>query len=227
MEAAAGISIVAVHEAGHAVARFWTAKIMGYDPAEAVASIEMHRPDTAPKYLGADGNWYIHAATTFGPWFSKPIAAASKDVAAHYGIEGINARPEEYAADVMAAARAAGADIAGWVNAKMLQAVAGPVAEAKATGTSRDDMLSAAEFAPDFADAANPGRIAGWSEQDISHGIANAVAIVEQELSAPQAWNALLALATSLPHEGTIDGRTCWTIFVRAFEKRNRLSSDP
>ena len=46
--AARGVSEDAIHEAGHAVARFMTAELWGYEPQDTVAYIEMCRPSSAP-----------------------------------------------------------------------------------------------------------------------------------------------------------------------------------
>jgi hypothetical protein len=79
-ENARGISIVAVHEAGHVAGRFMTAELMGLDPDDAVSFVEMHHPDTARVYRGLDGNLYIPQATTYGPMYSRAIEAASEIV---------------------------------------------------------------------------------------------------------------------------------------------------
>jgi hypothetical protein len=121
------IPIVAIHEAGHAVARFLTAEMMGYEPAEAVWKIVM---DSGPvrKAAGSDGQTHLYQiqATTYGYTWSKEIEDASREVNARYGIERIQTRYHEYRADVIAAARAAGADIGQWARAVIFITIAGP-----------------------------------------------------------------------------------------------------
>jgi hypothetical protein len=118
-------SITAIHEAGHAVACFMTAKLMGREPADAVTCVEMYHPDTAPKFFGLYGKRHLVIATVFGPRLSKEIAATKKAGGAQYCFEGM--LTEECNADVIAAARAAGADTTGWARASVLIRMAGPV----------------------------------------------------------------------------------------------------
>src|ERR1041384_7188737 len=85
------ISMTAVHEAGHIVARFITAKTMGVDPHEAVWSVEMYEPDTALKLARLDGR--LRNPTTWGPMYSAAIEAVSNELDTKYGLD-IEADPD-------------------------------------------------------------------------------------------------------------------------------------
>jgi len=92
-------------ESGHAVGRFLTAEAMGIEADAAVAYIEMHDGDPAPKSLGSEGRLYGVAATTFGPFWSAEIEAASRPVNERYGINvgdrhGIDGKDMQRAAPI-------------------------------------------------------------------------------------------------------------------------------
>jgi hypothetical protein len=206
-------SITAIHEAAHAVAFFMTAKLMGYDSADALWYVEMYQPHN-PEYFGRNGMGCT-LATTYGPMFSKAINDAAKDVDAHEGMP-----TQEYCADVIAAARAAGADIESWVRATVLIGMAGPVAQAKETGRSLDDMSDEmlAILKTDWTGPYTFGSMAGMSPGEIQVIVDNAIAYVSMKFDESDLWNALLALAKALPKEGRMDGRECWKIFSDAIE---------
>lgn len=145
--------ITKIHESGHAVGRYITNSQMGCEIGDSVHCIEMHDPKTAAPFMGSDGRQYIKRATTLGPMFSTEIEAASKPVDERYGLKEGKPIPQAYYTDVIAVARAAGANIDEWAMAKVLQAIAGPAAEGKATGRTFDAMLSDAACAHDFQDA--------------------------------------------------------------------------
>jgi hypothetical protein len=211
-------SITAVHEAGHAVAYFMTAKLMGREPADALWHVDMYHPDTALKFLSLDGRRNHFIAMTCGSRFSKEIEAARIAVAAQCP-EGT--LTEECDADVIAAARAAGADIADWARASVLIRMAGPVAEAKETGLSfADDDQILTILAPeyDWTGAYTDCFLAGISSNEHQTFIDNAIAYLETKFEEPDLRNALLALAKALPKEGRMEGRECWKIFSNAIE---------
>ena len=209
------------------VARFITARRMGYEPADAVERVVLSRPAKPPMRTDADGAKYVIQATTFGPMFSKEIDAAARAVAERHGPQDARSRFSDYSREVIAAARAAGADVDGWVRWKMMQAVAGPVAEAKALGKEFDDMLGEAACAPDFGDALRAGEIAGWAEERISEEILNAADAVAHCFADTATWRALLKLAASLPGRGVVLGRRCWAIFSAALAQSAREARSP
>jgi hypothetical protein len=218
-----GLSIVAIHEAGHIVARFMTADLMGYASAEAVAYVDMHHPDTAPRFPGRDGRLYCNAATTFGPFYSKAINAAARDVHARYGIASQTTddaaailSSEQCCRDVMTAAVEAGADVKIWAVAKIFHAVGGAVAEAKARNLSFDDVAASPEY--DMQDVGRASSLAGLSSEELENVIAKATEFLEDAWSDPRHWNALLGLAKALPHEGKMTGADCWAVYSRGLD---------
>jgi hypothetical protein len=200
--------IVAIHEAGHAVARFMTAPLMGYEPSDALVRVEMFRP-YAVNFIGTDGRPRYEGGKTYGPWFSKEIEAAAV---------GITYNSLEMSLDdmrpVIAAARAAGADVNGWTYAKVLQAIAGPAAEAKATGRPFYGVL--AECEGDNVHASLPCCAVGMSQGEAATLVAEALAHLKAEFAKPAVWNGLVTLAAALPREGRMQGCDCWAVYSSA-----------
>jgi hypothetical protein len=192
-------SITAIHEAGHAVACFMTAKLMGREPADALYYVEIYRP----------GN----GAMTCGARWSKDISAAVKAAQC----------PEDSGDDAIAAAFAAGADSKSWLRAQLLIRVAGPVAQAKETGQSHDDlddddrMTTITTPSYDW-NVHTDCTLAGISASEHQTHIDDAIAFVSAKFDDSELWDALTALANALPKEGRMEGRECWKIFSDAIE---------
>ncbi len=185
------ISVVTIHEAGHAFDRFMTAELMGLEPEQAVVRIDMHHRATATPYMGTDGRLYYDQATTYGPFFSREINAASDTVNSRYATrDALHAamRTDDYNAQMITVARAAGADIDQWALAKVIQALAGPVVEAKATRKPLDDVLESSEAQNDIADIARVRIAVGWSEEQILNIFDNAIAFVQEKIKIPAVW---------------------------------------
>src|SRR5207247_2383867 len=116
---------VAVHEAGHAVARVLLAKQMGIDPYKAVSYIEVHEHPIAIG-VSFDGKAAMSSqAITFGPMFSDEIQKGMGLL-----LEAGSSIAHEAVVAGLARARDKGADIDGWLEGRMVIAVAGGAAEA-------------------------------------------------------------------------------------------------
>jgi hypothetical protein len=209
-------SLAAVHEAGHAVARFLTAPAYGFAPGDAVVSIEMRHG----------------GGTTFGPLFTAEIDAAARRVREQFQAGGTDAvapwieaflqeRPRGYFELVTAEACESGANVGTWIECKIQQCVAGAVAEALHQKSAFGEVIGSVPCISDVGDIARAWEIArlalaaltkdGWKGRLLASG-----ETVRKELSTPPTWNALLALARNLPKEGTMTGRDAWEIFSRA-----------
>src|SRR5262249_29443522 len=196
-----GLSAIAIHEAGHAVARFMTAKRMGYDcQADALMRVVIHPRETAAKFIGQDGILRYSGGRTFGPWFSKEIEATLD--AANVRHDPVETSLKELR-PVIAAARAAGANIDNWVYAKVIQSGAGPAAEAKAMGRPCNEVLAENEGDRDQASLACLA--AGMSPDEGSTLLRKVAAHLEVEFAKPNIWDALLVLAAAFPKDGEMD----------------------
>jgi hypothetical protein len=204
-----GLSAIALHEAGHAVARFMTAKRMGYDrQADALMRVVIRPRETAAKFISRDGILRYSGGRTFGPWFSKEIEDTLEAANVHH--DAVETSLEELR-PVIAAARAAGANIDNWVYAQVIQSLAGPAAEAKAMGRPCNEVF--AENEGDRDQASLVCLAAGMSPDEGSTLLRKIAAHLEAEFAKPDIWNALLLLAATFPKDGEMDGHECWMIF--------------
>lgn len=209
-------SVPSVHESGHAVARFLTAARCGIAPKDAVQSIEMR----------------LGGGTTFGPMFTVDVAQAADRAHARYSTDGtlgmpphlqaiFRERPEEYMSLVLTEARNSNADIANWLEIKMTQYVAGPLAEALYLKRNLAQVLKSDACRADVASIASFWNVAasllpylaenGWKQR-----IAPISRVLGEQFSEPATWTGLLAVAQSLPLMGKMEGRKAWEIFSKA-----------
>jgi hypothetical protein len=204
--------IVAVHEAGHAVAKALAAADFGYEVHEAVAYIDVG--SQGPSWLASDGQMILHSqGVTCGPTFSKEIWLAAAEFKAAFladraplTVQGNDSR--EFFCGILNAGRTAGADIKRWFRIRAFDAVAGCIAEAIISKRGFGKLFwqdYSAEgdrrgIAHDAVMAAIPASEAGLV---ISHMAAvNAYLMQDDKI-----WAAVLALAEELPLVGRMPGR--------------------
>ena len=209
--------VVAIHEAGHAVARYLTAEMMGLSKEESVSSIDVHVTQEMPKGKSVDGKMVTSAqATTFGPLFSKEIDAVRLAVSTANGWSDLP--PEELAAklntlenmrDLLETAREQGCDVEKWLRARAIIMVAGATAESlyrevpwhevwdgyEAEGDKRDligDLMSSGLVHDELANAeyAEADAAFAWFRDKIT--------------GTPGVLDALNALASRINKPGTI-----------------------
>lgn len=193
--------IVAMHESGHAVARYLTAPELGFSCEDSIAIIKIHAADRMPLVMQSkDGEQIASQATTFGHVFSKEIAA-------YYVPHDGEIRKE----DIVNAAKVGGADIQKWLRARGLIAVMGAVAEGALTGETVDNLLCGG---PTFGDLANL-----WSDYNAAKmlgsfdaGVEDAITRAIELLQRPKVIRALNALSRHLYENGTTDGKTAAAI---------------
>jgi hypothetical protein len=195
--------VVAVHEAGHAVARVLTASDLGLSSEEAISHIELGIGNSMGK--SKDGKMQLMSeAVTFGPRLSKDIAAAFKRIAAGVPPDQID---RQHITDAVSLARSEGADIEKWLRAKMLIAVFGSAAEAKYTDKTIEDVWTSYAAEADRRDAFSEGVLAGLSTSDIEVLIEDAIRRAKVLIEHPQIQSAIHALADGLPNSGKLPGK--------------------
>jgi hypothetical protein len=209
--------IVAVHEAGHAVARALVAGELGYSLHEVISLIDMG----AKADRWEDGRRVTRdQGSTWGPSLSKDMEMASREFHAAYrkkrdepGYE-----TDTYWPTTMKLSQAAGADIERWFRARAFQHVSGPIAEAIASnrpfidvwhghGWDADDDRRSLAFDVEIA---NVGRRKRASTLD------NIAVVSASLMDKAEVWAAVLALAEKLPDFGTMDGRKALGIISSA-----------
>jgi hypothetical protein len=200
---------VRVHEAGHTVARIWTAPALGWTPDEAVLHVELGPRADA---IFQQGDMLLSSqGQSFGMFFSKPMDEFFRK-------DFPNGKPGEPGDDIGSAItpelfdrfRAAGLDLTVWLAARILFCVAGPVAESLYTETPIRDLLASPGHLQDKSDVMNAGRLA---RQEITDDIINeAIQKLIEHFSNPQIWQATLAIADILKM-GTTPGQRIVSVF--------------
>lgn len=189
----------AVHEAGHAIARFLTAAEMGLEPEKAVSRIEF-QPGLDPRPYGDTSFFTVRMATTFGPLFSS-------DIQAHIGrvAFGHHVSPAEQATAIFAA-RAAGIDVLGWCRSRMLMHVFGAVAEARYASRGPNEIWTSAVCHSDLEEALEEGALVGWSPERTLEAIDAAIDEAVRLVNVPAVWSAIDAVAKEIRRLGTLTG---------------------
>src|SRR4029077_15565157 len=112
--------VAAIHEAGHAVARFLVAHETGHQPAEAVSYIDVGTG--IPPSQSLDGNAALYAmATTYGPWV-PPIA---NTFLKNLGLKAGEPISQEKVREALRHAEKSGVDIKAWAAGRVLHIAAG------------------------------------------------------------------------------------------------------
>ena len=226
--------VVAIHEAGHAVARYLTAEMMGLSKEESVSSIDVHVAREMPKGKSVDGKMVTSVqATTFGPMFSKEIDAVRLAMGTAKGWSDLPAK--ELAAklnslenmrELIETARDQGCDVGQWLRARAIIMVAGAAAESlyrevpwhevwdgyEAEGDKRDligDLMSSGLADDELANAE-------YAEADAAYAW-----LRDRIINTPGVLDALNALASRINKPGTIPGNTVIEIIHRAIEAAN------
>jgi hypothetical protein len=212
--------VVAVHEAGHAVARFLTAADLGFSTNDAISYIEV-APD-AGMTKSVDKRMTLRTqATTFGPMLSKEIQEMFEGECTSLG--GLSGRPAfEALSEIITKARSAGIDVNKWLRAKSLISVFGAAAEARYTSKSFEGVWKSYECEDDRRLAVQDCMIGGTTEvADIGTLLDEAEAAAENLIERPEVWRAVLALADRLPAAGRFDGKKAASIIERALARAN------
>jgi hypothetical protein len=196
--------VIAIHEAGHAVARYITAADMGFEVEESITRIEIS-PGTS---LGAssDGRVYlVSQAVTFGPMFSAEISelvGATTDLAEISGL--------------VAAAVARGFDVSMWLEARALITVFGPMAEAVARRKSFHDVWESYECEADIRSLVRDSVIGGLRDKERDTLFNETVERAAAMFQRPEIVAAVNALAGALPNAGRMNGKDAVAIIGRA-----------
>jgi hypothetical protein len=203
--------LIAVHEAGHAVAKVLASGELGYAASEAIAYIEIGSARDGT--VSADGKMLLRSqAVTFGPTFSREIADAAEEFenARLAGqtkemLQGSDTR--ELYPEILHAARTAGADIGRWLRARVFDAVAGPLAEAIASNRQFGDVFWKGYAAEgDWNGIVSDLKISGTPVPE-GFSLVNRMAVLAAYvMQDPLVWNAVIALAKRLPKAGRMGG---------------------
>jgi hypothetical protein len=216
--------VVAVHEAGHAVARFLTAADLGFSTNNAISYIEVAPDGAVTKSVDKRMNFRIQA-TTFGPMLSKEIQELFREECT--SLRGLSGRIAfEALSGIITKARSAGLDVNRWLRAKSLISVFGAAAEARYTGKTFSDVFNGYENEGDRRDAIQDCMIAGMTEEeedDIGAVLDEAAAAAVNLIYRNEVWRALLALADKLPAAGRFEGKKAASIIEHALARADNF----
>jgi hypothetical protein len=143
----------AVHEAGHAMARYLSADAMGFRADEAIDYIEIAPPFSRPSL---DAKTILTPkAATIGPVYSRPNFLGTHSVS-----QNLTAAVE--------ACKAHGIDVEMWAAVKAFVCMAGPAAEAQFTNRSLYKIANGYNCEDDLREATRYCLSAGMTTQKTS-----------------------------------------------------------
>lgn len=205
---------VAVHEAGHCVARVLVADWLGWDPSEVIMGIDIYPAPVAMGLVSHDATRTLHSqATNWGQFLSKPmhdfLTATMPDTFAAL-LQGV-----PLGVSVLVKMRSAGIDVDLWCKAKCIEAVFGPMAEAKLMGKSFDEVWNEESSEADRRNMLRFCRLCGMAPKQIESAYAETIGTAEEYMGRPEVWRAILALADKLK-PGRMKGRLAADTICRA-----------
>lgn len=208
--------VVAGHEAGHVVGSILVAGLLGWPPMEIVSHIDIHPVPLAASGTSLDATRAMRSqATTYGRMLSRPM---QEFLTANGKLELFAEGTLDELTQTCAEMREAGIDLEMWHLAKCIEFVFGPMAEARLTGRSFDEVWDDYSSEADLKDATRYGVLCGMTTEQIVATINQAIAVAEERMAIPQVWAAIRALAAKLK-PGRTGGRRASNIVMRAMKQ--------
>jgi hypothetical protein len=152
---------VAVHEAGHAVARILVADDFGLPPEKMIGYIDVGLAQAVGDSLFNKSVRMVAQATTFGPRLSAELRSIFDRTVAS---TDRNAITKQHIKDALAVARSEGIDVDRWLRARVLIMTLASMAEAMHTGRSIAEVWTRPESESDLRDAFHDGYCAGLAD---------------------------------------------------------------
>lgn len=212
------IRVIAVHEAGHCVARVLTAGSLGWDAAEVIDYIDS---GTLPIATAVASRDHMHGlrsqVVSWGRFLSKPmqefVATQTRTTRTAKTNAPLGANVD--LAPLFAEMRASGIDLDGWFRAKSIVAIFGPMAEAKLTEKPFNELWNSLPAKDDTLGLIRAGTLCGMTLEQIVTATTENVYIAEQQIARPEVWHAINALADNIK-PGRMSGRKAAAIVVHA-----------
>jgi hypothetical protein len=196
--------VVAIHEAGHAVARVMVAADFGLPTEKMVSYIDVGTAQSVGQSYFDKSVKLVTQATTYGPTLSVDLQSVFDRTVKGLAPASLT---KKHIIDALAYAKSEGIDLLRWLRARMLISTLASAAEAKHTGRSIDEVWNSLESEDDLKGAVEDGVYAGIPHEQIGGFIDEALErskiIIEQE----KVQCAILALADVLPDQGRMAGR--------------------
>jgi hypothetical protein len=209
--------VIAVHEAGHCVARVLVAASLGWDPDEVIECIDIHPAPIITGVVSLDGTRrLLSQAVSWGQFLSKPmhefLAAKMPDTFA----AALSGAPLGNGCDlvpIFGEMRAAGIDVDWWFRAKSIESIFGPMAEATLIGKPFEEAWNDYSSEDDKRGILYAGGLCGMTDDQIATATIENVYIAEECMTKPNVWRAISALADSLKY-GRTSGRKAAAIIT-------------
>lgn len=201
--------LTAVHEAGHAVARFLVADDFGRPLEEMIHYIEVGLGHAVGDSLFNKSVTLVAQGTTFGATFSVELDSVIAHTPAASDRKVIT---NEEIRDAFTVARSEGIDVDRWLKARLLIMTLASVAEAMYSGRSIDEVWNSPESESDMRDAFRDGYRAGLADGQIDHLVREALERSEELIRQETVQRAIEAVADAIPDRGRMPG--CQVVFI-------------
>jgi hypothetical protein len=212
-------TLTAVHEAGHAIGRFFTHELMAVPEEVAIVELiiyEQHGGRVLATHKNNPNLCLVSAAECTGPIYSFPLEEISEDIY-NVGAEQVSVGrdglleytvrdPFRLKADTIAAGRARGVDVESWLAARAIIAVAGPVVEARYTRKPFWPIWAGPAGVHDKNIIAEDCAAAELYEDEHDALVRHARKWCDELIRRPDVWTAVLLIADELLWKRRLDG---------------------
>jgi hypothetical protein len=207
---------IAIHEAGHAVARVLVAEDFGLPAEKMISYIDVGTAENLGDSFFDKSVTLISQATTYGPTLSTELQAVFDRT-----VEGLeqSSLTKRHIVEALALARTEGLDVDRWLRARMLISTLASVAEAKHTERSVDEVWNSRESEGDLKGAVEDGVYAGLPTEQISGYVGEALDRSEILIERANVQRAINSLADALPDRGRLIGRRAVFIIKRGLQQ--------
>jgi hypothetical protein len=205
--------VIAIHEAGHAVARVLGAADFGLPAEKMISYIDVGTAENLGESYFDKSVMLKSQAVTYGPTLSAGLQAVFDR-----STQGMDPSKltKQHIVEAIKLAKDDGLDVAPWLRARMLISTLASVAEAKHTGRQVDDVWNSPECEGDLKGAVEDGIYAGLPTDQIAVFIGLALDQSEALLKQTNVQRAIQALAEALPISGRLKGQRAVFIISRA-----------
>jgi hypothetical protein len=183
--------IIAIHEAGHAVARVLGAADFGLPAEKMISHIDVGTAESLGKSYFDKSVTLTSQAITYGPTLSAELQAVFNRTT-----QGIDPSKltKQHIVEALKLAKEEGADVERWLRARMLISTLASAAEANHTGRQAAEVWNSPESEGDLKGAVEDGIYAGLPTDQIAAFIGEALdqsEILIQQANVQRAVHAL------------------------------------
>jgi hypothetical protein len=205
--------VVAIHEAGHAVARVLSATDFGRTAEEMISHIDVATGESLGQSFFDKSVTLKSQAVTYGPTLSSELQAIFDRITQNVDPNRIT---KQYIVDTLKVAKTEGVDLTQWLRARMLISTLASAAEAKHTGRPIGDVWNSPESEGDLKGAVEDGIYADLPTDQIATYIGEALDRSEVLVNQANVQRAIHALAEALPASGRLKGPRAVSLISRA-----------